>query len=371
MNKYNIPLDLIKNPKELFKILSFISDDIVEINKKENFYELLLKENSNNLINIIKEVVETYKKNNNNLQDEIEWENKNKQKTFYSYNSIINSGFVKDYKNGILSFNELSVKLYNFFDNLIKEFILSLGAYEKKYPVLLPIESLIKTGYLRNSPQYIFFCCNQKEDLNTIKSINLKVQNKNIINDCYEPFFSLSPSACFHTYLEYENITLEKETLLTFKQNVFRNEGRFNWQDFGRLRDFTVREIVFFGDFNYVKNIREEILKEVKSILLRFNINSRICITHDQFVIPEMQKFKKIQLLEKSKYELQIEYEKNNFIAVASFNFHGTAFTNPFHIKIQGVETAVSGCIGFGLERMVLAYLAQFGFDPQNWSIRI
>ena len=83
--------------------------------------------------------------------------------------------------------------------------------------------------------------------------------------------------------------------------------------------------------------------------------------------MPKMQKFKKIQIQEKSKYELLLNYEENKRIAAASFNIHGTVFTNSFGINIKNVDNPVTGCVGFGLERWVLAFAAQYGWCDKNW----
>ena len=53
-------------------------------------------------------------------------------------------------------------------------------------------------------------------------------------------------------------------------------------------------------------------------------------------------------------------------LAVASFNLHGFNFTRSFRISVNGTET-VTGCVGFGLERMVLAFLSQYGLESSRW----
>lgn len=74
---------------------------------------------------------------------------------------------------------------------------------------------------------------------------------------------------------------------------------------------------------------------------------------------------------EGSKYELLLKYSSKKSIAVASFNIHGTAFTQPFNIKIKNIETPVTGCAGFGIERWVLAFIAQYGWDDNQWPLII
>ena len=48
------------------------------------------------------------------------------------------------------------------------------------------------------------------------------------------------------------------------------------------------------------------------------------------------------------------------------FCLHGTAFTHPFDISMKESE-AVTGCIGYGLERFVLAFLSQYGENVETW----
>ena len=87
----------------------------------------------------------------------------------------------------------------------------------------------------------------------------------------------------------------------------------------------------------------------------------------DAFIMPKMIKYKKYQKMEKSKYEVRVSYDKDHTLAAASLNLHGTAFTSPFHIKVKGVDNPVSGCVGFGIERWILVFLAQYGTDSACW----
>jgi len=54
--------------------------------------------------------------------------------------------------------------------------------------------------------------------------------------------------------------------------------------------------------------------------------------------------------------------ELNTAIAVGSFNHHRQFFSRRFHFSCRS-EPAASACIGFGLERLVYAFLSQRGTD--------
>lgn len=211
-----------------------------------------------------------------------------------------------------------------------------------------------------------------REDINTLKRIEKEIVVKGDRLDILsQPCFALSPSACFHVYAEYKNQVLGQNMLITFTQNVFRNEGRLNFKEVGRLRDYHVKEIVFLGDEDYVASKRNEAIDKVCLLLEEWELDGNISSSADPFVLPKMQKFKKIQKREKIKYEVQLYYNEKETMAVASFNLHGGAFTHAFNIKLNGNKEAVTGCIGFGLERWVLCFLARHGEDVTHWPEKV
>ncbi|MNG03920.1 Amino acid--[acyl-carrier-protein] ligase [compost metagenome] len=169
--------------------------------------------------------------------------------------------------------------------------------------------------------------------------------------------------------MDQEHSELAEPTVYTFRQKVFRHEGNKNWGSFGRLRDYHVREFVFIGDDLMVRNQRNYVLEQVKQLVEELGLTARISVTSDPFVVPSMQKFKKIQVEEESKLELQLAYGPDNYLAVASFNLHGTTFTEPFDIRVKSTPHTVTGCVGFGLERWVLGFMAQHGTDPNEWKM--
>lgn len=357
------------NTNELRKLISFASEEIQKFEIQNNELKIYLKDDciETNVTKKIKESFDKYLKFNNGLEEKIFFENNSQISRYTSKSELEKDNLVKHYGDGLVGLKNEAIYLYEYFDEQFLNIAKELGAIEKKYPTLLPLDAFKKTSYLKTSPQYSMFCSCALEDMNNLSAFNNLVKNSEIKNGIEEPQHVLSPSACFHSYLEYENSILEKNHIITFNQNVFRNEGRFNWDDFGRFKDYNVREIVFFGDNDYVKNLRNLILEKVKEFLIKLNLNSIICTSYDPFVIPNMQLYKKIQLAEEMKYEIKMKYDNENFLAVASFNLHGNAFTQPFNILINEIQEPVTSCVGFGIERWVFAFLAQFGSKKEEW----
>ncbi|RGF49409.1 hypothetical protein DW006_09640 [Eubacterium sp. AF36-5BH] len=366
MKKIEIELDDKVILSEFKKIVGFVSENIEGVRFENCKLILNVSDDTNEseLTNDIISLANKYIPNSSLEQKEFE-----NRIDVIKYENDFSS--VHYFDDGMISFSDQSLFLFNYFNSVFEKIAEDAFSNEKTdfvkkiYPVMLPVSSYKKTGYLKRSPQYSIFCCSAVENLKSlgkIDSINF-YDYKSVINN---PQYALSPSACFHVYEEYKNRILEKDTVVTFVQNVFRNEGRFNFSQFGRMRDYHVREIVFIGDNDFINNSMEKMIGKIKEFIKYVNVDSKIIVATDSFILPKMQKFKKIQQLDKSKYELQVSYDVDKYMSVASFNLHGTAFTYPFNIKIKDKDT-VTGCIGFGLERFVLSFLSQYGEDSNNW----
>ena len=215
------------------------------------------------------------------------------------------------------------------------------------------------------------FCSSVKDNLELIEETDERIRFCNINGILKEPQYALSPSACFHTYIEYKNRILENDTIITFRQNVFRNEGRLNYDEIGRLCDYHVREIVMIGSQEYVDKCRSEIMEKTVDIMKRYGMNGDITLASDSFVIPRMQMYRKIQRIDKSKYEMHLKVDSDKAISTASFNLHGKAFTDSFNISVKGEKDTVTACVGYGLQRWVIAFFCQFGFNEEKWPNEI
>jgi len=57
--------------------------------------------------------------------------------------------------------------------------------------------------------------------------------------------------------------------------------------------------------------------------------------------------------------------------AVCSFNFHQEHFGSAFDIRTQDGQVANTACLGFGLERIVMALFKAHGFETEGWPQEI
>ena len=358
MKSVIVTLDKNVDKQELLKNIGFISEDILEYALKGNTLRVNVssKVNELDIEDKLKSYVGKFVSFDN---DEILYYSDDSSRSYYDdiYESTEDIHY---FGHGNIALEGTAKFLFDFFDSKFEKIALGFGAKPKIYPVLLPVKAYQQTGYLKRSPQYAIFCCNTFEDIDKLEDLQHNIQNDNIQLSLKQPTFALSPSACFHTYLEYENTVLNSDSVYTFCQSVFRNEGRFSFSEIGRLMDYHVREIVMIGSIDFVSTMRQEFLSKLVAIMTDWNLNFSVNVAADPFIMPKMQKLKKIQKVEKSKYEVKLNCNSSHKISVASFNLHGSAFTDPFNIKVKNNDDTVTGCIGFGIERWVIAFICQY-----------
>jgi seryl-tRNA synthetase len=89
---------------------------------------------------------------------------------------------------------------------------------------------------------------------------------------------------------------------------------------------------------------------------------------NDPFFVGEFRKQAAFQTAFQLKYEIRANLPfKQGTLAVGSYNYHQDFFGRHLNITLPDGGPIHTGCTAFGLERMVYAFLAQFGFDSSNW----
>src|SRR5687768_1833455 len=179
---------------------------------------------------------------------------------------------------------------------------------------------------------------------------------------------ALAPAVCYHAYPEWEGKTLGSEpTLLTAGGRCYRYEGG-NHIPLERLWDFTMREIIVLGTREQVEAQRQALVRQVGELVARLQLDAVIEPASDPFFTSGDEGKRLMQQAGALKHELLLTVDAGGrAIAAASFNHHHDYFGTRFDIALADGTPAHSGCIAFGLERWVLALLAQHGVDAEQW----
>jgi seryl-tRNA synthetase len=137
-----------------------------------------------------------------------------------------------------------------------------------------------------------------------------------------------------------------------------------------RLWDFTMREVIWVGEDEYVHEQRQRAISLSAHMLDKWGLSYQIKTATDPFFIDSYGMQAAFQRAFDLKFEVlaPLPYKgANSYLAIGSFNFHQEFFGRAFDIKTTAGEAASTGCLGFGLERVALAFLAQHGIDPLHW----
>ncbi|MBI3853981.1 MAG: hypothetical protein HY298_27455 [Verrucomicrobia bacterium] len=230
--------------------------------------------------------------------------------------------------------------LWHWFDAQFVRLARETGAMEIQFPALIERKTLERAGYF-----------DAFDETATRVTANGAEQSH-----------ALTPAVCYHCYAQFAGKRLEQPLLLTCVGKCFRREPD-GFESLARLWEFTMREVVFVGPAGWVAERRSEWQGRVSTFTKSLGLVGEIALATDPFFGGEGRGKKLLQQLKQLKYELRLELDGEKNLAVASFNLHETFFGRRFGITLADGTTAHSGCVAFGLERWVLAFLTQRGVE--------
>lgn len=254
---------------------------------------------------------------------------------------------VESMNKNYVTYNEEKTDILNVVDNHYKGLAVELGAVEYHIPALIHKNILEKCGYFSSFPQHLTLASYIQTDYHNNVASSKTVEKEYIgCGDYY-----LTPAACLHIYPMLEGKTIDSK-IITTRARVYRYENN-QFDGLTRLWDFTVREIIFIGNRNYVHNMLEQMKQKTLDMTKNIKLSCNISLATDNFYPTKRNNVKeKIQKSNSMKYEL-ITSINNRETAIASFNYHDTHFSKAFNFHDQG--NIVTGCVGYGLERWVSA----------------
>ena len=232
--------------------------------------------------------------------------------------------------------------LYEYFDGTIRGWADELGAAEEYFADEIALETLERAGFLSAFPD---------------KLVRSETGAR-------------SPAVCYHHYPAFADRTItSRGSIVTAVGRCYRNEfDAAAAHPEERLRSFTMREIVAIGDPEFVERLRSDLIERTRIWVKELGLDGHITTANDPFFTGESRGRAVMQQLLPLKYELQLRTgEDGRTIAVASFNNHHEHFARAFSIRLTSGEHATSGCVAFGWERFLIAFLNQHGSDPASW----
>jgi seryl-tRNA synthetase len=262
--------------------------------------------------------------------------------------------------------------LKRFVDEAVRDLARThFGAMEEEHPTLLDPDVLLRSGYLSSFPHSVSFVSHLVEDFDSIEAFRAANTDSDSLHVPDASAMSsadavLRPAVCLPVYRALEGTSLPADGLaITTAGRCFRYESG-NMQGIQRLWDFSMRELVFVGAAHDIERQRTRIVDALISLMEEWDLGFRLVSASDPFFATVRGTKALWQRTRDLKYEMLVDIGTGN-VAVGSINFAGTLFGDAFHIQTYDGEIATTACVGFGLERLVLALFSQHGFEPARW----
>lgn len=280
--------------------------------------------------------------------------------------------WVRSLGRGQMSFAGGALALRRWMDDAVRALARSyFDAREEDYPALIDPDVLARAGYFGSFPQSVCLVAHLTEDFDGIEafraanagSASLQMPDSSAMACSHA---ALRPAVCLPVYRALEGTSLpEGGVAITTVGRAFRYESS-NMKGIQRLWDFSMREIVFAGSAQSVEGQRRRAIELVTSLMQEWDLECRVVSASDPFFATVRGTKALWQRTRALKHEMLVDVGSGP-IAVGSVNLAGTLFGDAFRIQTTEGEVATTACVGFGLERLVLAMFSQHGFDPARW----
>jgi hypothetical protein len=263
-------------------------------------------------------------------------------------------------------------------DDRFREIAWRRGGIEQSYPSTVSTVSLATNGYLSSYPQHAIFAAALHRDVDSLNEAGkLASANGERYPTAIRPFMAeagevLSPTVCYRCFDSLRASPglarpLMSGRTFTGLANCHRREDKA-LVELSRLQTFRMREVVFFGAANFVGEQRDWWMDEFAGLLRAWRMRFRIVAASDAFFSATAAQKRAYQSMRRLKYECQAYLpHSDTWLAVASFNNHEATLTKAYGLLAGDDAQAHSGCVGFGLDRLVFAVLSQFGLDEEAW----
>jgi hypothetical protein len=268
-------------------------------------------------------------------------------------------------------------RLLELFDRDLVEASSYLSPESFQFPSIIGADILHRCRYIKSFPHALSLVMHLREDIEAIQRFAQSVGWRDDHLECDRaslaaPSVLLSPTVCFHCYGAFADTRIRETRTVTARGKCFRYESG-NMRGLERLWDFSMREVIFFGGKEHVQKQRLVALERIGVVLDRWGLSYQVQTASDPFFIDDFSSQSSFQKAFDLKYEVRADlpYREGASVAIGSFNLHHDFFGKSFGISNERGEPVFTGCLGFGLERVVLAFLSQFGLDRAGWPAAV
>ncbi len=289
------------------------------------------------------------------------------------YETLLERGWALSLGNGQVGLSGAALEVFEAFDNhfvrLAKE---KFNAEPQRYPVLIPTDILRRCNYFTSFPHLVSMISHFVEDYERLKEVSAANEDNPTVDTVspdhvVQAAACFAPAVCYHCYQGLEGRTLEGNSVFTSIGHCARYEST-NMVGLDRLWDFSMREIVLVGEQDWVTEQRQRGIDLFLELVEQLDMGCVLETANDPFFAPIYANKSYWQSSAGLKFEGRFPVEtradgSSRTISCSSFNLHQDFFGKNFDISLRNGAEVYSGCIAFGIDRLVLAYFAQHGVE--------
>jgi len=291
------------------------------------------------------------------------------------YDELVARGWVVPLGLGQVALRGLALELLEFLDErFVRRIAGPANARREYYPGVMATDRLNRTNHFSSFPEHVQFVTHLREDLDVLDQFAHELREAGgwtpailgkLPRPMASPVIALNPAVCYHCYASVENSQLPGDGfVVTARSRCHRYESG-NHRTLARLLDFTMREVIYVGRPDFVKQERERSIALVRALVEDWGLAAWLETANDPFFTNDFEVKAAFQRQNDMKYELRLPLASGS-LAAASSNFHSVTFGKAFNITSRN-RPACTGCTAFGLERWIYGVFSQCGLDPAAW----
>lgn len=250
------------------------------------------------------------------------------------------------------------------------------GAEVLRFPPVIPRALLERSGYLESFPHLAgsvhSFAGSDADHRALLRAVESGGQGGVASSwaDALPPAaVVLTPAACYPVYEHVRGDLPQGGRLVDVMSYCFRHESS---DDPGRMQSFRMHEWVRIGTPEDVCAFRDQWLERGIALLGALGLDVHADVANDPFFGRAGRLMAAAQREQSLKFELLAAVgDPAHPTAVASCNYHQDHFGHKFGIRTADGASAHTACVGFGLERLVLALVRRHGTDAGAWPAAV
>lgn len=252
------------------------------------------------------------------------------------------------------------------FNALVDEISRDDGAHYCVFPPVISRKIIEKLNYMDSFPHLCGAVCSYFGDERGSKGFSQRITAGEQWGDLLQMTdVVLNPAACYPVYPSFTGVVPDSGHLVTMFNWVFRHEPS---PQPTRMQSFRVREFVRVGTPTQVVEWRDMWLQRGLTLLQSLGLDAVSDVASDPFFGRAGKIMAASQAQQQLKFEMLVPVNDGDSpTAVCSFNYHQQYFGTAFDILLPSGGPASTACLGFGLERIVIALVKTHGFDPARW----